>query len=275
MRDDPVRRGMETALGRLVARAEAPRVLALSADDRARLEAASRARPRAVARTVRAGPDSRAGRRHGGGQEHAHQCPGRTRHRRGERDPARPPASLQVYHHRDDNLGTLTPSWPARCRSSRTTGPSCGSRCSSIPPTWTASSSAPRHDQGVARSAAGLVLYIFSPERYLEERTWSVLRQETVFMRLAAILNKVDRVGSREELEQITEDLRERFAALGLGNIRIFRVCAPGSTSRTPMGRCPSWRRWSTTRWPCGPSSSASYRPARSPGCGVCSARKW
>ncbi len=40
MRDDPVRRGMETALGRLVARAEAPRVLALSAGDRARLEAA-------------------------------------------------------------------------------------------------------------------------------------------------------------------------------------------------------------------------------------------
>ena len=37
MRDDPMRRRMETALGRLEARAEAPRVLALSAVDRTRL----------------------------------------------------------------------------------------------------------------------------------------------------------------------------------------------------------------------------------------------
>ena len=42
--------------------------------------------------------------------------------------------------------------------------------------------------------AAGLVLYVFSPEKYLDERTWSVLREEQHFSASAAVLNKTDRV---------------------------------------------------------------------------------
>jgi len=72
---------------------------------------------------------------------------------------------------------------------------------------------------------AGLVLYVFSPEKYLEERTWSVLREEQRFSASAAVLNKVDRVPPAE-VERLTEDLRARFASIGLDEIRIFRVSA-------------------------------------------------
>ncbi len=181
---------------------------------------------------------------------------------------------LRVYHHREDNLGTLTTELAGEVSFVAHDRPELRLKMLVDSPDLDSFVIRNRATTKALLKRAGLVLYIFSPERYLEERTWTVLRQETVFSACAAVLNKVDRVGSREELEQITEDLRERFAALGLGNIRIFRVCA-GRTSRTPMGRCPSGRRWSTTRWPCARSSSASYRPVRSPGCGVCSASKW
>ena len=86
---------------------------------------------------------------------------------------------------------------------------------------------------------AGLVLYVFSPERYAEERTWSVLREETEFSACAAVMNKIDRVGSDIELEQIVDDLRGRFGGLGFGDIRIFRINAqahvPGGSGRVPV----------------------------------------
>lgn len=73
--------------------------------------------------------------------------------------------------------------------------------------------------------AAGLVLYVFSPEKYLEERTWSVLREEHHFSSCVAVLNKADRV-PRHELEKLTDDLRARFASIGIDDVRVFRVCA-------------------------------------------------
>ncbi len=73
--------------------------------------------------------------------------------------------------------------------------------------------------------AAGLVLYVFSPEKYLEERTWSVLREEHHFSACVAVINKADRV-PRHELEKLTEDLRSRFASIGLPDVKIFRICA-------------------------------------------------
>ena len=74
--------------------------------------------------------------------------------------------------------------------------------------------------------AAGLVVYVFSPEKYLEERTWSVLREEQMFSASVAVLNKVDLVRSPEERELVITDLRRRFADLGLGDIRIFQTSA-------------------------------------------------
>ena len=78
----------------------------------------------------------------------------------------------------------------------------------------------------VLLKAAGLVLYVFSPEKYIEERTWSVLREEQAFSASAAILNKIDQVAAPEERELIVSDLRRHFASVGLADVRIFQTSA-------------------------------------------------
>lgn len=83
--------------------------------------------------------------------------------------------------------------------------------------------------------ASGLVLYIFSPEKYLDERTWSVIREEQRFSAVAAVLNKADTL-SAPDLERVTQHLRERFASIGLDSIRIFRTCALAHASVVGAG---------------------------------------
>jgi energy-coupling factor transporter ATP-binding protein EcfA2 len=88
--------------------------------------------------------------------------------------------------------------------------------------------------------AAGLVLYVFTPQNYRDERTWAVLREEKRFSACAAVLNKVDLV-TPAELEAITEDLRRGFADLGLPEIRMFRTVAMAPRSRdTDAARVPT-----------------------------------
>jgi 50S ribosome-binding GTPase len=73
--------------------------------------------------------------------------------------------------------------------------------------------------------AAGLVLYIFSPQNYRDERTWSVIHEEKRYSTCAAVLNKADLV-SPEDLEVITDHLRREFTPSGLPEIKIFRTVA-------------------------------------------------
>jgi energy-coupling factor transporter ATP-binding protein EcfA2 len=88
--------------------------------------------------------------------------------------------------------------------------------------------------------AAGLVLYVFTPQNYRDERTWAVLREEKRFSACAAVLNKVDLV-TPAELEAITEDLRRGFADLGLPEIRMFRTVAMAPRSGdTDAARVPT-----------------------------------
>lgn len=76
--------------------------------------------------------------------------------------------------------------------------------------------------------AAGLVLFTFSPERYLEERVWSIIRSQVEVSAAAVVLNKID-MTTDEERVQIIADLRGRFGEIGLGSIRFFPVAAePG-----------------------------------------------
>jgi len=84
--------------------------------------------------------------------------------------------------------------------------------------------------------AAGLVLYVFSPEKYLEERTWSVLREEHHFSTCVAVLNKADRV-PRHEIEKLTDDLRARFQDIGIPDVRILRVAARRHVESGPDAR--------------------------------------
>lgn len=81
--------------------------------------------------------------------------------------------------------------------------------------------------------AAGLVIYVFSPERYVEERAWSVIREEQRFSHCLAVVNKADLV-TPEELAKICEEVRVRFAAMGKPDLRVLALCAarhvPGAT---------------------------------------------
>ena len=237
MRDDPMRRRMETALGRLEARAEAPRVLALSAGDRARLGSViERARaqllgPSEPVLTVALAGSTGAGK--------STLINGLAGHVIAEVSEIRPTTRhLQVYHHRGDDLGTLTEELASEAVFVAHDRPELRLKMLVDSPDLDSFVIRNRATTKALLKRAGLVLYVFSPERYLEERTWTVLRQETSFSACAAVLNKVDRVGSRDELEQITADLRERFASLGLDDIRIFRVCArahvPGPDGTLP-----------------------------------------
>lgn len=132
---------------------------------------------------------------------------------------------LRVYHHRDTPSGGL----PVELASVATFVPHDRPelRTKVIIDTPDLDSFATEH-RDITRQvlkAAGLTLYVFSPEKYLEERTWSIVREEQHFSASAAVLNKADQV-TLDELEQITEDLRQRFTEISMKNIRIFRTCA-------------------------------------------------
>ncbi len=73
---------------------------------------------------------------------------------------------------------------------------------------------------------ADLVLYVFNPENYRDERIWSVLKRERRFSACAVVLNKRDEVDSPAELEEICADLRGLFAREGVEDVRIFRTSA-------------------------------------------------
>ena len=94
--------------------------------------------------------------------------------------------------------------------------------------------------------AAQLVVYVFSHEKYMEERVWSVLREEIVFSHSIAVLNKADEV-SATDLDLISHDLKRRFADLGLTEIPIFRVCARRHAPTEP-GDPPPLNVWTAPR---------------------------
>ncbi len=133
---------------------------------------------------------------------------------------------LQAYHHQEDSVGALTQELASQATFVAHDRPELRHKMLVDTPDLDSFMVQHRATTKALLKRSGLVLYVFSPERYLEERTWSILRTETEFSAAAAILNKVDRVGSPDELEQITTDLRAHFAALGHGDIRIFRLSA-------------------------------------------------
>jgi energy-coupling factor transporter ATP-binding protein EcfA2 len=225
MSDDPMRPKLQAALDRLQARVEAPRTLTLSADDRALLLAAvERARAQLLGPSEPVLTLALAGGTGSGKSTLINALAGKVIAEASEIRPTT--RQIQVYHHRDDCLGTLTAELASEAAFVAHDRPELRLKMLVDAPDLDSFVVKHRATTRALLKRAGLILYVFSPERYLEERTWSVLREEAEFSACAAVLNKVDRVGSPEELEQISEDLRGRFAGLGLGEIRIFRVCA-------------------------------------------------
>ena len=225
MTDDRTKRAVALALERLLTRVREPRALAPSADDRALLEAAiERARGQWLGPTEPVLTVALAG---GTGVGKSTLVNALADSVIAEASEIRPTTRhIQVYHHRDDTLGNLTEEAVSEATFVAHDRPELRHKMLVDSPDLDSFVTRHRATTKALLKRAGLVLYVFSPERYLEERTWSVLRQETEFSACAAVLNKSDRLGSPEELEQITDDLREHFAGIGLSDIRIFRVCA-------------------------------------------------
>jgi hypothetical protein len=237
MADGLSRPAVEAALERLLETIKAPRALRLRAEDRVAIEqAVVRARaqllgtPEPVLTVVLAG---------GTGAGKSTLLNALAQAAIAEISPLRPTTTKPcVYHHRDVAASSL----PVELTAEAVFVPHnrASLRSEVIVDTPDLDSFATHHRAATRTllKAAGLVLYVFSPQNYRDERTWSVLREEKRFSACAAVLNKVDLV-TPEELEAITDDLRRGFARLGLPEIRIFRTVAiahrPGDHEVTGM----------------------------------------
>jgi energy-coupling factor transporter ATP-binding protein EcfA2 len=224
MADDRSRPAVEAALERLLDTIQTPRVLVLHPQDRVVLEqAVVRARaqllgsPEAVLTVVLAG---------GTGAGKSTLINALAGAAIAETSPLRPTTTKPcVYHHRDVAPSTL----PVALTTEAIFVPHNHAplRSKVIVDTPDLDSFATRHRAATRAllKAAGLVLYVFTPQNYRDERIWAVLREEKRFSACAAVLNKVDLV-TPVELEAITEDLHRGFAHLGLPEIRMFRTVA-------------------------------------------------
>ncbi len=216
------REQVNTALEQLAERVRRPRALEVSAADRAAFE---QAHLRAARQLVEELPPvlvvALAGGTGVGKSSLINGLAGASIAEAGE---ARPTTTqIVVYHHRDVPLGGLPSelTWGARFVAHEREE----LRFKVLVDTPDLDSFLRDHRERTLAllKAAGLVLYVFSPEKYLEERVWSVLREERRFSATAAVLNKADTLG-REELERVAEDLAQRLASVGLGSIRVFKT---------------------------------------------------
>jgi predicted GTPase len=229
MVDDPSRPAVEAALARLLETVKTPRALRLRAEDRVVLEqAVARARAQLLGTPEPVLTVALAGGTGAGKSTLINALAGAAV---AKTSPLRPTTTtLRVYHHRDVASGGL----PVELASEAVFIPHDRAtlRLKVIVDTPDLDSFARQH-RAASRAllkAAGLVLYVFSPQNYRDERIWSVLREEQRFSACAAVLNKVDLV-TPAELEQITADLRHAFARLELADIRIFRTAATAHVS--------------------------------------------
>ena len=224
MADDRSRPALEAALERLLETIKTPRALVLFAQDRVVLEqAVARARaqllgsPEAVLTVVLAG---------GTGAGKSTLINALAGAAIAETSPLRPTTTRPcVYHHRDVAPSSLPVALAAEAIFVPHNHAPLRSKVIVDTPDLDSFATHHRAATRALLKAAGLVLYVFTPQNYRDERTWAVLREEKHFSACAAVLNKVDLV-TPVELEAITEDLHRAFARLGLPEIRMFRTVA-------------------------------------------------
>jgi energy-coupling factor transporter ATP-binding protein EcfA2 len=232
MKDEAAQEAIETQLTRFLTRVKAPRALVLRADERARLEQAAE---RVYAQLCR-GPEpilivALAGGTGVGKSSLVNALAGSVIAPTSEIRPTT--THIHVYHHRALASGSLPADLVSEAVLVPHDRPELRTKVLVDTPDLDSFVVAHRALTRKLLKAAGLVLYVFSPEKYLEERTWSVIGEEQRFSASAAVLNKIDRVSSPEELALLTADLRRRFASIGLGDVRIFRTCAAAHVPRT------------------------------------------
>jgi hypothetical protein len=224
MAEDLSRQAVETALARLLEAVKTPRALLLQPADQVVLEqAVARTRAQLLGTPEPILTVALAGGTGVGKSTLINALAGAAI---AETSPRRPTTTrLHVYHHRDVASGGL----PVELATEAVFIPHdhAALRSKVIVDTPDLDSFATHHRVATRAllKAAGLVLYVFSPQNYRDERTWSVLREEKRFSACAVVLNKIDLV-TPEELEAITDDLRRVLARLGLPNVRVFRTIA-------------------------------------------------
>jgi energy-coupling factor transporter ATP-binding protein EcfA2 len=232
MADERSRPAVEAALGRLLETIKTPRALMLDAQARVVLEqAVERAcaqllgSPEAILTVVLAG---------GTGAGKSTLINALAGAAIAETSPLRPTTTRPcVYHHRDVATSSLPAALTAEAIFVAHNHASLRSKVIVDTPDLDSFATHHRAATRALLKAAGLVLYVFTPQNYRDERTWAVLREEKRFSACAAVLNKVDLVRP-VELEAITEDLRRGFADLGLPEIRLFRTVAMAHRSGDP-----------------------------------------
>jgi hypothetical protein len=228
MADGLSRQVVEAALERLLETINAPRALMLRAEDRLVLEqAAGRVRaqlldpPEPILTVVLAG---------GSGAGKSTLINALAQAAIAQVSPLRPTTTRPcIYHHQDVPVSSLAVELTAEAICVPHTRAALRSKVIVDTPDLDSFATHHRAATRVLLKAAGLVLYVFSPQNYRDERTWSVLREEKRFSACAAVLNKADLV-TPDESEAITDDLRRGFARLGLREIRLFRTVAIAHT---------------------------------------------
>lgn len=231
MNDHVRRQQIESALKSFLGALESPRALTLTDDERAQLSvAAERVRAQLLGPSEPVLTVVLAGGTGAGKSTLINALAGKTIAEASEIRPTT--RHIQVYHHRDDDVGKWTDELASEATFVAHERPELRQKLIVDAPDLDSFVTRHRTVTRALLKRAGLVFYVFSPERYLEERTWSVLREEREFSASAAVLNKVDRLDSSGEVEQITGDLAARFAAIGLNGVRIFRICARAHVPR-------------------------------------------
>lgn len=130
-----------------------------------------------------------------------------------------------IYHHRDVPDGGLPNDLAAAARQVMHDRPELRFKVVVDTPDLDTFATQNRAGTRAMLKAAGLVLYVFTPEKYWDERVWSVIREEQRFSACLAILNKSDTV-SQVALDRAAEEIRRRFAELGKPDIAVLRVAA-------------------------------------------------
>lgn len=131
----------------------------------------------------------------------------------------------RVYHHRALPAGGLPPELAAQATFVAHDRPELWHKVLVDTPDLDTFATENRAATRALLKAAGLVLYVFSPEKYWEERAWSVIRDEQRFSACLAVVNKADLVPAAE-LQRILDEIGRRFAELGHPDVRVLPICA-------------------------------------------------
>ena len=185
------KQAMEIVLDRLQETINTPRALVLRAEDRVALEqAVARTRAQLLDTTTPVLTVALAGGTGSGKSTLINALAGAAI---AETSPLRPTTTqLHVYHHRDIAAGGLSGELASEAVFVPHDRAALYSKVIVDTPDLDSFATQHRTATRALLKAAGLVLYIFSPQNYRDERTWSVLREEQRYSACAAVLNKRD-----------------------------------------------------------------------------------